>query len=86
MAAERDLHHIAARLAGHLGRADEALVRDLLALAPPDIFGALGSLVQAIASIIAERTEPEARVAVISAVSIAIACAAVLRGAAAGRG
>jgi hypothetical protein len=85
MAAEPDLYPAASRLAGQIAEADAVVVRDLLAIAGGDIFGALAALTQAIGTIIAERAEPETRAIVIGATGIAVARAAVLR-AAAGRG
>jgi len=69
------------RLSGEIAEAEEAAVRDVLAVAGPDIFGALAILTQAIGAIVAERVEAETRRTVVHAVSIAIGRSAGIRAA-----
>ena len=77
---ESKLYAAASRLAAEIGEAPDDVVRDLLAVAGADIFGALAALTQAIGAIVAERVDAETRVAVITAASVAITRAGLLRG------
>lgn len=74
-----DPYLVAKRLAADLPVAQEAAVRDALAVAGADIHGALAVLTAALGAIVVERVDAEARPAVLGACAIASLHAAARR-------
>jgi hypothetical protein len=68
-------------IARHIPSAEEAAVRDILALAGDDIAVALGRLAGALGALVAERSPPALHVALLAGATTTAARAAALRGA-----